>query len=790
MKDYHNYMKVKDVVHPSLKSEKLDNLMEYCSENGVLFVDKEFPPEKRSLVGNPTPKDYDGQFDVIQWKRAKDLFGQGQYDLFRGIDPGDIKQGSLGNCYFLCSLASLAEYPDLIKRLFDYDSVNQYGIQSVWLNINGVWRRIILDEYFPSYNNGRQWDLAFSKTDQKELWVILLEKAYAKAYGSYWEIIGGDPVHALRDLTGAPYDRVEDFSDLNAAWAQIKEANTKQYMLTCFTKSTQITEEKSGEGLVAGHAYTILDVRNIIDSRGQPARILQIRNPWGKFEWSGDFGDNSSLWTQEQKRTLGVKASDDGIFWMKLEDFIKYFEGIGILEIIPGAISNGVQIDQTQNNMSMARISVSSPTHIMLSVDQIDSRIVDNPQYSYSYFRVTIGKLRGREGIDFIDSVLSPERNIFLENTLQAGDYIVLIEGYWSTNLVRKFNLGTYSDNEVGLELLKSNKTTYEHCEYLIWKEYGKKHYQDMNSKGQRRVSDGINQAVLNSYQYQNQKFANILYNYINESSDNAIHQTVKFAKMKGFNPVGRQYNQNGCELIVNPSDNDVMLFKMDPRSGQFSLAHQVTQEEVIPNRFSEDKTTYEILNSLGGYQPTPDNPKAEIESRAKRRRDQQALQRERERINKQRAQKMAENRKRVEEQRRRELEERKRQEQILRQKGYGNNQEGNFFDSIFGGLLGGLGGGSSWGFGSKKKKKQKQKRNHHNQGYNQQQQQYGQNQQQQYGQNQQQQYGQNQQQQYGQNQQYQQQGYNQQYRQQDHNQQQYGYNQQQRQQKQDCVIF
>lgn len=53
------------------------------------------------------------------------------------------------------------------------------------------------------------------------MWVILLEKAYAKAYGSYWEIVGGDPVHALRDLTGAPYDRIEDFNDLDKAWETI-----------------------------------------------------------------------------------------------------------------------------------------------------------------------------------------------------------------------------------------------------------------------------------------------------------------------------------------------------------------------------------------------------------------------------------------------------------------------------------------------------------------------------------------------------------------------------------------
>jgi len=216
-------MKIKDTVHPSLNTEFYDNTKRYCQQKQILFVDKEFPPKKPSLVPSPAPSDYRGQWDTLSWSRADQLFGEGQYELFRNIEPRDILQGSLGDCYFLCSLSSLAEYPKLISRLFDENSINENGICSVWLHINGVWQRFILDEYFPS--NGNR--LAFSRTDEKELWVILLEKAYAKAYGSYWDIVGGDPVHALRDLTGAPYDRIEDFKDLDQAWSQLKEANAK-----------------------------------------------------------------------------------------------------------------------------------------------------------------------------------------------------------------------------------------------------------------------------------------------------------------------------------------------------------------------------------------------------------------------------------------------------------------------------------------------------------------------------------------------------------------------------------
>ena len=60
-----------------------------------------------------------------------------------------------------------------------------------------------LDDYIPCGDNGGP---IFSKNSDNELWVLLIEKAYAKIYGNYKKIISGMPGEAISDLTGAPYE--------------------------------------------------------------------------------------------------------------------------------------------------------------------------------------------------------------------------------------------------------------------------------------------------------------------------------------------------------------------------------------------------------------------------------------------------------------------------------------------------------------------------------------------------------------------------------------------------------
>ena len=134
------------------------------------------------------------------WKRPKDVYGEGEFTLFNQINVDDIKQGKLGDCYFLSALSALAEYPDKIKSIFETKELNNAGIYSVIFYITGEKRVVTVDDYFPFSPKANNW--AFSRSVGKEIWVMILEKAWAKAHGSYQRIEGGKTTDALNALTG------------------------------------------------------------------------------------------------------------------------------------------------------------------------------------------------------------------------------------------------------------------------------------------------------------------------------------------------------------------------------------------------------------------------------------------------------------------------------------------------------------------------------------------------------------------------------------------------------------
>ena len=110
-------------------------------------------------------------------------------------------QGATGDCWFLSSISALAEKRPLADRVINPAENSSAASQAFYRM--GEWNDVIIDNQIPMQYSARP--------ENGELWVPLLEKAYAKFFGNYHNIVGGDPVWALFNLTGGLTVDVKEF---------------------------------------------------------------------------------------------------------------------------------------------------------------------------------------------------------------------------------------------------------------------------------------------------------------------------------------------------------------------------------------------------------------------------------------------------------------------------------------------------------------------------------------------------------------------------------------------------
>jgi hypothetical protein len=183
------------------------------------WTDEMFPPVASSLG------DLGARASDLQWVRAlsigmKELYKDDQNDGLKETPvPNDIKQGNLGDCWLLSAIACLARFPTDIEKLFISEDGGKHTLR---LFCTGE-RRFVdvsVDDHIPVHCVTRRPSFAGSDAVQYRgrrssfsptanvsgkyngLWVMLLEKAFAKAFGSYSAIEGGFSWFAFQMLTG------------------------------------------------------------------------------------------------------------------------------------------------------------------------------------------------------------------------------------------------------------------------------------------------------------------------------------------------------------------------------------------------------------------------------------------------------------------------------------------------------------------------------------------------------------------------------------------------------------
>jgi len=338
------------------------------------------------------------QFDqVIHWRRPQEFMitdaAHGMHKeikvFLKEVEPNDIKPGPHSYRWILCALASLAERPDLVEKLFVTREFKQNGAYRLQINKNGVWNQVTVDDYFPCSLEGPP---LFTRTHGNELWVLLLEKAYAKLHGGFHMITHGHPNEALQDFTGLPTvcfdfadEEVKSMIHSGDIFRMMQHYQEQGFLMTASAPGNimmggNLHPRETENQLLPGHTYTVVQVREVYNHK-----LINIRNVWGKFDWDGAWNRRSAFWTHDIIDKLKPKLEeDDGTFWMCYDDFIRYFSGLNVCKTksmnevrVKGkfvrVMEEGKPTDLVTSKWFYC-LSASKPTNLHLGIHQIDEK--------------------------------------------------------------------------------------------------------------------------------------------------------------------------------------------------------------------------------------------------------------------------------------------------------------------------------------------------------------------------------------------------------------------------------
>ncbi|XP_054899594.1 calpain-5-like isoform X1 [Poeciliopsis prolifica] len=342
------------------RNQHYAELKKQHNQKGTLFEDPEFPATNSSLYYNKPPP------GVVQWKRPREIC-EAPHLFVEGISSHDLNQGIVGNCWFVAACACLALKSDLWEKVIpdwkeqEWGS-NYAGIFHFRFWIFGEWIDVVIDDRLPTING----QLIYCQSKQNnEFWSALLEKAYAKLFGCYESLAGGNTGDAVVDFSGA----VAEALDLQAGkyYAdQAKQDKLFEELLKVWNRGGIISssikpqgfglESKTDNGLVRGHAYSVTDVKRVRLGHGllayfrnETIPLIRLRNPWGKTEWIGAWSDSSEEWSKvgdTERGNLGITVADDGEFWMSFTDWCKNFTDADVCRLINTSL---ISIHKTWN---------------------------------------------------------------------------------------------------------------------------------------------------------------------------------------------------------------------------------------------------------------------------------------------------------------------------------------------------------------------------------------------------------------------------------------------------------
>jgi hypothetical protein len=535
---YENFFDINLELFPPIE---LENLLD--ERKIEKFVDYEFPPNDISMKSK---KNIDEINDTFHWRRPEDfILLTNEKNIVTNIiidnpEPNDIIQETFSDNNFISSIGCIAEKSNLIKRLFVNENISNHGFYIIKLCIKGQWKKIIIDDLFPCYVNGNPY---VSHSPSNEIWVLLLEKAVAKYYGSYFNIINIKIADFLLLLTGCPtfFFLKNEFNDFyNKIYDYVKNKN---YLVVGLKRLEQneYQEDDFNSMINPSMGYTILD----IEDKGNKKFVL-LRRILFSFEEEELIKEYQTNLFKEYPDLQQI--SFPGTLILDYDDFTEEFSNIYVCyaKNWEEMRLNGKFIISKNNNNNIISnyfytFDINSDSNVIISLFQDEDSIKGNdsrkPMMDISLSLLKYDKITNEiNHVQTIDFTSTP--SIQMEFNLPSGSYIIYprTSGCFIGRGKEKTNLKDFNNNftEIFINVIKDIFEKYDlnQTNKLGFKEFNCLMEDMTNSK---LDESGFNN-LLRNYSFNQNGFTDkSLIKYFEDSYDLGENKIREWLKNLGY---------------------------------------------------------------------------------------------------------------------------------------------------------------------------------------------------------------------------------------------------------------
>jgi hypothetical protein len=309
---------------------------------GQKFIDDSFPARTDSITSinplnkkrldgnNPHSGDkiHENVVDCVAFKRPEEIF-QAKENICL-FNENSKREQTIYQTYLATIIGCLQQDPAFIRKCFKIQQLSKEGLYEIYYYENGSKKVIFVDDQLPILTKEPETgtdEVYFSQPKSSEIWLPLLEKAYAKYEGGYANIQDGNVLAEIYFFTGAvSYKFSAKDSSQKAVWENLlANVNNSALILSGFN-DIEISHSKNNEVLCL-LTYTVLDCYEFDDGK-EIIKLIKIKDPSGQIEWIGSYSQDSEKWTAELKNFVDAENAhkQNGVFFLSLDEFVDHFD--------------------------------------------------------------------------------------------------------------------------------------------------------------------------------------------------------------------------------------------------------------------------------------------------------------------------------------------------------------------------------------------------------------------------------------------------------------------------------